>query len=316
MSVDEEAMLPGERLRRAREEQGLSQDEVSKHLRLSLSYLRALEEDDYDRLPEPPFIKGYLRNYARFLGLPAEELARRFQQEVDAQRSAEDQRDQEAQEDTPRGKEWRLPLLVVLVVALVVALGWWLWPRDGAVPGAPAPDGGAPAEESAPADGGTPEPALPEDNEPVAPADDTLEPAPENGGAPAGDTAPPSPDGSGPAPAQPMSRPPAGESELADAGAPDAAGASAADQPSPADDGVDRLRLSFSRVCWIKVVDASGATLSQGQRQAGDSVTLEGEAPFRLTVGDAAAVSSVSVNGESLALPSQRSGDVVRVTLP
>ena len=73
MSVDEEAMLPGERLRRAREEQGLSQDEVSKHLRLSLSYLRALEEDDYDRLPEPPFIKGYLRNYARFLGLPAEE---------------------------------------------------------------------------------------------------------------------------------------------------------------------------------------------------------------------------------------------------
>ena len=137
-----------------------------------------------------------------------------------------------------------------------------------------------------------------------------------NGGAPAGDTAPPSPDGSGPAPAQPMSRPPAGESELADAGAPDAAGASAADQPSPADDGVDRLRLSFSRVCWIKVVDASGATLSQGQRQAGDSVTLEGEAPFRLTAGDAAAVSSVSVNGESLALPSQRSGDVVRVTLP
>ena len=156
MSVDEEAMLPGERLRRAREEQGLSQDEVSKHLRLSLSYLRALEEDDYDRLPEPPFIKGYLRNYARFLGLPAEELARRFQQEVDAQRSAEDQRDQDALEDTPRGKEWRLPLLVILVVALVVALGWWLWPRDGAVPGAPSPDGGAPAEESAPADVGTP----------------------------------------------------------------------------------------------------------------------------------------------------------------
>ncbi|UWN51246.1 Cytoskeleton protein RodZ [Alcanivorax sp. ALC70] len=114
MSVDEEAMLPGERLRRAREEQGLSQDEVSKHLRLSLSYLRALEEDDYDRLPEPPFIKGYLRNYARFLGLPAEELARRFQQEVDAQHSAEDQRDQEALEDTPGARNGACRC-------------WWCW---------------------------------------------------------------------------------------------------------------------------------------------------------------------------------------------
>ncbi|MBL7251504.1 RodZ domain-containing protein [Alloalcanivorax sp. C16-2] len=310
MSVDEEAMLPGERLRRAREEQGLSQDEVSKHLRLSLSYLRALEEDDYDRLPEPPFIKGYLRNYARFLGLPAEELARRFQQEVDALSSAEDERHQEAQEDTPRGREWRLPILLILVVALVVALGWWLWPRDGAVPGASAPAGeaGAPASESAPAEGGTPEPALPENTDPVAPADETLEPLPDNGGA--------SPDGGGPAPSRlPGSM--SDESELADAGAPDAGVADTTDAaPRPAEDGVDRLRLSFSRVCWIKVVDASGATLSQGQRQAGDSVTLEGEAPFRLTVGDAAAVSSVSVNGESLALPSQRSGDVVRVTLP
>ena len=67
-----ETVLPGERLRRAREEKGLSQEEACKHLRLSTSYMRALEQDDYDRLPEAPFIKGYLRNYARFLGLPAE----------------------------------------------------------------------------------------------------------------------------------------------------------------------------------------------------------------------------------------------------
>lgn len=301
MSVDEEAMLPGERLRRAREEQGLSQDEVSKHLRLSLSYLRALEEDDYERLPEPTFIKGYLRNYARFLGLPAEELARRFQQEVDAKSSAEDERHQEAQEVTPRGREWRLPMLVILVVALVAALGWWMWPREDA---APTDESGTPALESSPVQESTPEPALPDEPDPVAPADDTLEPQSDNGGT--------NPEGGGTTPTR-LPGTLTDESQLADASPSQAEPAAA---PRPADSAVDRLRLSFSRVCWIKVVDASGATLSQGQRRAGDSVTLEGKAPFRLTVGDAAAVSSVSVNGESLALPSHRSGDVVRVTLP
>ncbi|MFC6330266.1 RodZ domain-containing protein, partial [Alloalcanivorax gelatiniphagus] len=85
---------------------------------------------------------------------------------------------------------------------------------------------------------------------------------------------------------------------------------------TPAATENDSLSLSFSRLCWVRVVDATGATLSQGQRNAGDRLDLQGQAPFRLTVGDAAAVSSVSLNGEAVSLPSQRSGDVVRVTLP
>ena len=96
-----ETVLPGERLRRAREEKGLSQEEACKHLRLSSSYMRALEQDDYERLPEAPFIKGYLRNYARFLGLPAEELARQFQQRVDEMRQDEREREQAALDEAP-----------------------------------------------------------------------------------------------------------------------------------------------------------------------------------------------------------------------
>ncbi|WP_421721997.1 helix-turn-helix domain-containing protein [Alloalcanivorax xenomutans] len=78
--------LPGAELRRVREERGMTREEVSEHLHLSMSYLQALEDDDYGRLPEPPFIKGYLRNYARLLGLPGEELASRFQQHVNQNR--------------------------------------------------------------------------------------------------------------------------------------------------------------------------------------------------------------------------------------
>lgn len=313
MSEDNAAMLPGERLRRAREEQGLSQEEVSKQLRLSLSYLKALEDDDYSRLPEPTFIKGYLRNYARFLGLPAEELARRFQQEVDQQRDAEHEREQQALEDSPRRREWRVPLVVILVVVLAVAVGWWLWPRGE---DAPAPVE-SPSELSPPSGQfgdpapDNPDPALPDDTEPMAPADETLTPSGDEGAGPASemDAGPETPPAA--APARPGGGN-GGESAVAEAGP--AADASAPAQPAA--DGVDRISLSFSRVCWVRVVDATGVTLSQGQRGAGDTLNLEGEAPFRLTVGDAAAVSALSINGESVSLPSQRSGDVVRVTLP
>ncbi|MCH2558245.1 MAG: DUF4115 domain-containing protein [Alcanivorax sp.] len=142
----------------------------------------------------------------------------------------------------------------------------------------------------------------------MAPADENLTPSGDEGAGPASeiDAGPQTPPAA--APARPGN---SSESAVADAGPADA---SAPAQPTA--DGADRISLSFSRVCWVRVVDATGATLSQGQRNAGDTLNLEGEAPFRLTVGDAAAVSALSINGESVSLPSQRSGDVVRVTLP
>ena len=79
---DDMVVLPGERCRRAREAQGMTQTEAAQRLHLSLTYLQSLDADDYERLPEATFVKGYLRNYARLLGLPAEEIAGTFQQMV------------------------------------------------------------------------------------------------------------------------------------------------------------------------------------------------------------------------------------------
>ena len=309
-----ETVLPGERLRRAREEKGLSQEEACKHLRLSTSYMRALEQDDYDRLPEAPFIKGYLRNYARFLGLPAEELARQFQQRVDELRQYEREREQAALDDAPSNREWRLPALAVLAVVLLVAVGWWLWPRDElSAPDPAVDDGGRGGEEAfdSPAPPEAPEPAMPETNQPSDPVRDSLQPPSERGGDGQQGAEPPSNQSNdGSSGGEPASRP-----ELAEQ-TPQNQASQTELAAAPGEDGIDSLTLEFSRVCWIKVVDASGAPLTQGQQSAGGSVNLDGEAPFRVTLGDAAAVSAVRVNGSAVSLPSQRSGDVVRVTLP
>lgn len=65
-----EQELPGKHIREARESRGLGREEVAAQLRLNVRLITALEEDDYDALPGQTFISGYLRSYARLLGMP------------------------------------------------------------------------------------------------------------------------------------------------------------------------------------------------------------------------------------------------------
>ena len=48
---DDMVVLPGERCRKAREAQGMTQAQAAQRLHLSLTYLQSLDADDYERLP-------------------------------------------------------------------------------------------------------------------------------------------------------------------------------------------------------------------------------------------------------------------------
>ena len=69
----------GHILREARETKGLTLNEVQEQTRISQRYLEALEVGDYDLLPSPVHVRGFLRNYARFLGLDPEPLLERYE---------------------------------------------------------------------------------------------------------------------------------------------------------------------------------------------------------------------------------------------
>lgn len=70
--------LPGRRLREHRESSHLSREEVAHHLRLDVQLIKALEDDEYSRLPSPAYICGYLRSYARLLKLPEDEIVQAY----------------------------------------------------------------------------------------------------------------------------------------------------------------------------------------------------------------------------------------------
>jgi cytoskeleton protein RodZ len=69
---------PGARLRTAREERGLSIEEVADRLRLNEALVLAMEEDRFGLLGAPVFARGHLKNYAALVGAPELEVMAGF----------------------------------------------------------------------------------------------------------------------------------------------------------------------------------------------------------------------------------------------
>ena len=77
MDITQDSPLPaapGQVLAESRESQGLSRAEVAQRLHMSASQVEALEAGEYERLPKGTFLRGFVRNYAKLLGVEAEPL--------------------------------------------------------------------------------------------------------------------------------------------------------------------------------------------------------------------------------------------------
>ena len=69
---------PGALLRAGREKAGLSIEQVAEKLHLLNSVVSSLEKDCYDRIRGDTFVRGYMRNYARLLGIDSDEVIGRY----------------------------------------------------------------------------------------------------------------------------------------------------------------------------------------------------------------------------------------------
>src|ERR1700740_876690 len=71
--TDSSSLSFGEELRRERVIRDISLEEISQSTKISVRLLRALEESDVQKLPAPTFTRGFIRAYARHLGIDPEE---------------------------------------------------------------------------------------------------------------------------------------------------------------------------------------------------------------------------------------------------
>lgn len=112
----------GAELRNARLKKGEDLDTVAATLRIRKDILQALEESDYDRQPTKVYAIGFIRAYARYLGLDAEALVRRYKQEIAG-------RDRTPQLNFPNSApESGFPQGALIMTAIVIAtLAYGAW---------------------------------------------------------------------------------------------------------------------------------------------------------------------------------------------
>lgn len=315
VDVDVAAKGPGAMLRRAREDLRLAPDNVASILRLSSKQILLLEDDNYDSLPGPTYVRGYLRSYAQLLGLSPDRVVDAYQQycrllappPAEAATSAPSAAMRAADND----QMTRWVAIAVGVVVLLLVVFWWKGRDDSAsvarktdISTTYVTESGAVIRD--PAAGATiestPATALPA-REPARPGTATV-PA-------ASPAAAPTPAAVKPAAPTPTASAPT----KTPAAATPAVTTPAVATPVLAAVGPrGRLVLRATQESWADVRDARQGRLLYENLTPGRVVTLEGVSPLSVFLGNAEGV-QVEYNGQAVDVSRHKRGPMARFTL-
>jgi cytoskeleton protein RodZ len=138
----------GKMITEARERKGMTRDQVITEAHLPAHYVKMIETDNYDLISDRLYLVPFLRRYATFLGLDAEEVASRFVSNVQHAEANVVRISQEITVVTKQpGRATRI-VFVVLIAAVIALLADLVWRRFGehgsAPPAATAPAAPAP----------------------------------------------------------------------------------------------------------------------------------------------------------------------------
>ncbi|MBD3309131.1 hypothetical protein GF339_22215 [candidate division KSB3 bacterium] len=111
----------GESLRKERELRGITIEEISQHTKVHHRFLEAIENDDLSALPAKAFAKGFLRSYARMVGLDEDEVITNFEyshRSLHKKNSA----GQLTQRASSRSRNRLFLLTMLLIIVLFIAI--------------------------------------------------------------------------------------------------------------------------------------------------------------------------------------------------
>jgi len=323
---------PGETLRQARESNGWSLAEVALKLNLTVNSLSNLEAGDFDKLPGHTFARGYIRAYAKLLGMDQAVLVQQFDQSTGTDSKGSSVHSLGRIEEPVRVSHTILRIVSLLLLVAVVGGGfvWWqdqtslrtkdlisLAPEHVEVEGADGTTQIHPLDE--PEDQAVADGEAQNGTAPPLPQADAATPAPAK-------TPPPdrvAPTAAAPTAATPVTPAPAVPAAPAVAAptvtapvAPSvAAPTAAAPAPAaPAVAGQGQVQLQYSADCWTQVTDGNGKVLLSGLKRKGESVSLNGKPPFSVRLGYARGA-QVSYNGQAVNVAPFTSGETARLKL-
>ncbi|CAG8867432.1 RodZ domain-containing protein [Pseudomonas fluorescens] len=320
---------PGEILRQARESNGWSLAEVALKLNLTTTSLSNLEAGAFDKLPGHTFARGYIRAYAKLLGMDQAVLVQQFDQSTGTDSQGSSVHSLGRIEEPVRVSHTILRIVSLLLLVAVIGGGfvWWqdqtsmrtkdligLAPEHVEVEGADGTTQIHPLDEpedqavvEGQTEGGTAL-ALPQADAPAEAPEQAQATAPV---APAAPTTPAVPAHT--TPATPVPAAPAVPAPVVTAPVAPVAPAPAPAVAAPVA-GQGQVKVQFTADCWTQVTDGSGKVLFSGLKRKGDSLAVNGKPPFTVRLGFARGA-QVSYNGQPVDVAPFTSGETARLKL-
>mgnify|MGYP003417165584 FL=1 len=320
---------PGETLRQARESNGWSLAEVALKLNLTVNSLSNLEAGAFDKLPGHTFARGYIRAYAKLLGMDQTVLVQQFDQSTGTDSRGSAVHSLGRIEEPVRVSHTILRIVSLLLLIAVIGGGfiWWqdqtssrpkdvvsLSPEHVEVEGADGTTQIHPLDEpedqavaQGQAEGATalvlPQAGTSAD---ASTAAEATAPAAQAPAAPTQSTAPVVATPATPAPAVPTVPAPVVTAPVAPTVPAPAAAAPMA--------GQGQVQLRYTADCWTQVTDGTGKVLLSGLKRKGENVSVSGKPPFTVRLGFARGA-QVSYNGQAVDVAPFTSGETARLKL-
>lgn len=305
---DSQAVGPGQLLRTAREQLGWTREQVASRIHLRLTLIAAIESDSYDKHTSHTFIRGYLRSYAKLVGIPDETILAAYDKlgltppdNIDMQSFSRRSR-QQANDSRLKVVTW---LVILVLIGLSVAWWWQSSARRSA-----GDDALAATEMSATSETPAAPSVAASDTDPlvgaeVAPASEVTAPAAVSDATATLASA---------SAAVTLTEASAAVGTATDAAA---SGAAATESEEAVVDPATapQLKMSFTADCWLDVKDANGKTLFSGLKKANDELVLEGAEPLKFIIGAPMAV-KLEYKGQSFDMSRYNNGRTARFSLP
>ncbi|MGY2177645.1 RodZ domain-containing protein [Pseudomonas azotoformans] len=308
---------PGDTLRQARESNGWSLAEVALKLNLTTTSLGNLEAGAFDKLPGHTFARGYIRAYAKLLGIDQAILVQEFDQFTGTDSQGSNVHGLGRIEEPVRVSHTILRIVSLLLLIAVIGGGFVWWQDQTSQRTKDLTSNAMEHVEVESADGTTQIHPLDEPEDQAVAESQAAPEAPATTEQPAPETAPAA-TAAAPAPATPAApaHAPAAPVQAPATPAPAAPAAPAISPPTTpaliAGDG--RVQITFVADCWTQVTDGNGKVLFSGLKRKGDTLDQGGKPPLTLRLGFARGA-QVAYNGQPVDVAPFTSGETARLKL-
>ncbi|MDH6018328.1 cytoskeleton protein RodZ [Vibrio splendidus] len=296
------AIEAGTLLKNKRESLGLTQKQISDRLKLRVTLIQQIEENQFESDQVATFMRGYIRSYAKYVNLDEKVVLNALHHSGDAQHQEQEMLSFSRKTKTEKHNS-RIMLLTWSIFAVIVgisSLWWWQNQQQDTLSQSLANTESSEelvVEESLDPELTSLEVIEAEQNTETSPVTENSDELTEVSSA-----------------EDSVTFDPVEVIEEAPEAA-DVASVTAEPETVAPEAVVNELVMQFSADCWIQVKDASGKTLSTGIKKSGQTLNLSGTAPYKVILGAPEGV-SMTFASEPVDLSGYTSGKVARITLP